>query len=474
MEKAFARVDEIARELEDDALTTAGRVRLLEEGVAVLNELVRSDPGLVQADNARLEAWRGRLAGLQAAGLQAAARAAEERALQARAAGDAAGELAAWREAWEAQSSINGSGAGAEFRNLPNEVRLRQEIEKLGLRTLAREAEQAAQAGKLAAEAGHREEALAHYERALDLLKRADREQPRLAAKKQAERIRLGAEVAALRAAGLQARLEENLQRARQAAGEGRSEEAGSLLAAAMEQQRALNKDHAGTRFASAERLDQLEVERQTLRAAGVLQQVAELDRRAAEHLRRREVFQAQQLVRQALTAWEETRQREPRARGVDEELGARLAYLQLRADGLARVQDWIYDALRPMPADRTRALLASGVSQDLFSQMMNSNPSRQTAPDRPVDSVTHDEAVEFCRRLGWMLGRRVRLLDAAEAAASPPAGGVEWLHENEGDLDSAPVWRPGEGVRRAPRNVRDRAHHMRVVVEVDLAEPAR
>lgn len=54
-------------------------------------------------------------------------------------------------------------------------------------------------------------------------------------------------------------------------------------------------------------------------------------------------------------------------------------------------------------------------VTQDQFEKVMGSNPSRFQGPTRPVDSVTWNEAVEFCRRLGTSEGRTYRLPTEAE-----------------------------------------------------------
>jgi len=54
-------------------------------------------------------------------------------------------------------------------------------------------------------------------------------------------------------------------------------------------------------------------------------------------------------------------------------------------------------------------------VTQAQYEAVMGTNPSKFTGPTNPVDSVTWDEAVEFCRRLSEKTGKTVRLPTEAE-----------------------------------------------------------
>jgi formylglycine-generating enzyme required for sulfatase activity len=55
-------------------------------------------------------------------------------------------------------------------------------------------------------------------------------------------------------------------------------------------------------------------------------------------------------------------------------------------------------------------------VTQAQWQAVMGDNPSAfRDAPEQPVDTVSWDQAAEFCRRLGESCGRRVRLPSEAE-----------------------------------------------------------
>ncbi len=219
------------------------------------------------------------------------------------------------------------------------------------------------------------------------------------------------------------------------------------------------------------------EAERQTGLFAPEQDAVRALDAAAAAHLRRRELFQAQQQFGPAGERLEGAVRQFPQSRAVDEHLRERLAYLRRRADDLGAIQDQAYDLLLPWPGHGPSALMNSPVPQVLFSLVMNSNPSRNAGRMRPVDSVNYAEAAEFCRRLGWVLGAAVRLPAAEELCAARGERAVkagedgwdEWVAAGAGDAVTAPVLGPDGAVRNQPRTERSRTTAFRVVVEVDL-----
>jgi hypothetical protein len=233
----------------------------------------------------------------------------------------------------------------------------------------------------------------------------------------------------------------------------------------------------AATVVRPPDRAGPTEAERQTGLLAPVLAGVQGQAAVAAAHLRRRELFQAEQQFGPAGEKLEEAVRHWPQARQIDEELRERLSYLRRRANDLGAIQDQAYDLLRPAPDRGPVALMDSPVPQVLFSQVMNLNPSRTAGRMRPVDSVSPAEAAEFCRRLGWAMGANVRLPTADElrAARRDPTfkageGGFdEWIAGEGGDAAMAPVLGADGAVKTVPRTERSRTTGFRVIVEVDL-----
>jgi hypothetical protein len=157
--------------------------------------------------------------------------------------------------------------------------------------------------------------------------------------------------------------------------------------------------------------------------------------------------------------------------------------FLDSRSDDLATIQDRIYDQLLPLDIGAPVALLRIAVRQEDFVRVMSQNPSRRLSGDGAVDSVTAQEAAVFCERLGWILGRAVRLPSAMEMHAASQQAAVgfsgvndefeEWLRF-EGTGETVPVWTAaGRQLLAAAPATRSRERGFRIVVEVDLLETA-
>lgn len=488
---------------------------LLQEAVARQDELRRRRARPLPQDEVRLAEWQARLGDTNAREmngqileLEAAAGALLRR--------DRSAAVAKLKVALRLQREINGGLADQTVKNYAREARLQQESEHLEAEPLQAEGRRLLAAARESAAAGRWAGAVELYGRARDLQLQLNREYPRTRFSDLVAVDRIAAEMDSLSAAAAQNQLEAFVARAATAAAADKLDEADGLLAAAAARQRLINEQFGKSRFVSMERLEQLEGERQTLRARVTLGEVRELERQAAGHLRRRELYQAQQFIGATLEKLEVLAARLPKARGIDEDLRQRLGYLSLRQADLLQIQDQTYDLLRSLPAPGRFALLRTEVPQSLFARVMNSNPSRNPGNVLPVDSVTYAEAEDFCRRLGWVLGANVRLPLAAEFRAavgdalatagnawglengpgkSQPTGEkpanasgfhdllgnvAEWLAadagdtavlaggsfaESRGQLQAVPL-------RRAPKTERARTNGFRVVVELDLADP--
>ncbi len=153
--------------------------------------------------------------------------------------------------------------------------------------------------------------------------------------------------------------------------------------------------------------------------------------------------------------------------------------FLLARRVQLEPVHRLIAAETRTLPARGGRRMLTGEVTQELHLAVTGENPSAIRAAGAPVDSVTYDEAQSMCRRLGWLLGRSVRLAgpdDHAAAAGDPAFRGLkdgleEWSPPSgAGPADRFPVLGGPGGPSSPPRTVhrreRSRALGYRIVVE--------
>ncbi|MDP1581034.1 MAG: SUMF1/EgtB/PvdO family nonheme iron enzyme [Candidatus Didemnitutus sp.] len=406
----------------------------------------------------------------------------ETEAKTAMAAGDFATAENLWREAWELQREINRK-LGDKRRDRERELRLENEVSRQQAEPLHAQMQQELDYATKATKDRNWARALEHYQVARDLQDRLNRDFSRSKFSDLSAVARLDAEIAALNADGIDERIRTLQQTARSLDTKGQETAAVEALVEATELQRTLNERFRTSRFVSMERLEQLDADRQSILARKPLQVVSEKYGQVRQHLQQRQIYQAQQLVREALEKIEEVATRWPKARNLDEDMRLQLSFLNVRSGDVAPVQDRVYENLLPLPGSAGVALLRVEVTQADFTRLMSTNPSRTPGRTLPVESVTFSEAQEFCRRLGWLLGFRVRLPREAEmrAAASDGVeftdivGGVaEWLGREERDSASAPVLdADGSTITRVPLTERSRTRGFRVAVEIDLSRSA-
>lgn len=475
-----AEVENARRRLAGES-AVENRMRLVETLLRAERALAELEPGGLAARLPEIARLEGELDRLLASAKLALSRQRENEAAEALAAGDRTGAERLLREAWELQRDVNRAAADAG-RDREREARLEREFNRLVAEPLQAEVAAGIARAEAALAAQQWDEALTHFRAARRAQDRLNREFARTRYSDIALLGRLDNEIAALDADGLQAQVTAAWEEGRRHAAAGREAEAAAAFAAAAQAQRALNERFSRTRFVSMERLEQIDTERQTVLAAAPWRAAAEAEARARGHLRRREVFQAEQALRAAAGRIAEVAAQWPKARGGDEALQLRVRFLTTRASELAALQDRFYDALRPLPGRSGLALLRAAVRQEEFAAIMSQNPSRRTGAAAPVDSVSAEEAAEFCARLTWLLGRTVRLPSAAELESAAADDSGEW-----GDLrgsfqewvagvetPAGAAWRDAAtgAVQVAPPTARSRERGFRVVVEVDLAHP--
>ena len=321
------------------------------------------------------------------------------------------------RAALVTQRTLNQREGVGSGRDLPRETTLAQEVERLEAEPISAEMEKTAAEAAVLRDAKRTTEALAAYHRAHELQLRLNREYGKTQYASLATLEKLEAEIATLDSLPL---LDEVMAAAAQAAdaqGAGRSRDAAALFERAVAAQEKLNKEFPRSRHASTERVDTLEIARQTELTAEAARRVAQLDREIAAKLRGRDLANVSEMLLEGGQLQDAMFARHPRSRMLDPERRLKFNYLLLHKDELGVIGGAMAEQFRPVPGHPTR-MTRTEVPQRLFELIMRSNPSRHVGADLPVESVSLNDALDFCRRFSWVLGRTVRLPTEAEYRA--------------------------------------------------------
>lgn len=396
-------------------------------------ELMRLEPTVKTEQVDKLAKLEGARGSQRARTAQARSVALEKEALAAREAGRVGEATDKMRDALRLQREAN-ANASEELKDLPRESRLAQEIDGAEAEPLRASVVTALALARSSVVQERWDEALKAFG---DARKAQAELNQRFAATRYADipaLDKIDGEIQSLRAASLAEVATAREREGDEAAKKGRAQEAAASYAAAATALREVNEKFAKSRFASATRLDELEVRRQTVLSGVMLARAAEIDREVTAALRRRQNSAAAEKLGAAAKIVEKVAADFPRSRALDPALQRKLAYLALRAADLDALQEQVLGRLAPLSAALTVQMLKTEVPQELYQRVMNANPSRNAGRGLPVDSVNWVEAQEFCERLSWLLGLKVRLPNEAEfRGAWVPGGAAAWSAETSG-----------------------------------------
>lgn len=419
------------RAIESGAVADAAE--LLDRAIEKQRERLRLDPGVNPAQTARLTRLEAMRSSTRAGAAVAQSVALEKEALAAQQAGQSAGVTDKLREALRLQQEANANATAADVQNFPREARLAQAIELAETEPLHTAVENALALAHAAAAQEHWDDALKAYTDARTAQAEINQKHPTTRYAVLADLDAIDGEIASLQAAGAAATVTARERDGDAAEAAGRSREAAASYAAAAELQRQVNEKYRRSRFASVSRADELSAKRDTVLSAEMFGRAAALDRAIAAALARRQTTAARGQIAEAAGLVEKAAADFPRSRALDRALQFKLSYLALRRGDLDALQGEIYAQLAPLPAGNDRQMLKTEVAQELYSRVMNANPSRNPGRALPVDSVNWLEAQEFCQRLSWLLGVRVRLPTEAEVRAGFAAVTDAWSADSSG-----------------------------------------
>nr|MCU0792026.1 Sulphatase-modifying factor protein [Opitutaceae bacterium] len=304
---------------------------------------------------------------------------------------------AAYREALQLQRAINTGTAPSRFKNYVREAEIEKALTALQVFPLHFEKEAALEKARAAMDEQRWADALAAYTVARDALDKINRDFATTRFADLAGYDRVAAEIDSLNAAGIARELDAFEKEGDSADRAGDFPAAVIAYAEALIRQQQINQLFSRSRFMSSARIEVLQTKLQTARSQPLAAELAKLDERISEDLRRRRVVAAEQTVPKALELTDRLATEFPRSRFVDGALRIKLSYIGLKRNELKTLQDETFNRLLPMVGVTDRLLFASEVPQGLYQAIMNTNPSRSPGRSMPVDSVNWNDAEEFC-----------------------------------------------------------------------------
>jgi hypothetical protein len=186
--------------------------------------------------------------------------------------------------------------------------------------------------------------------------------------------------------------------------------EAAGLFQEARRLQIALNERFPGSPHASTDAVKDFERQQQTAQSHELATAIEQRHAQMNDLLLNRKVSQALDVLDELRAEMNVLANSFPLSTSNNPELQNKLRYLNLIQNTIAEIQKFVDDNLLSIPEVAAAQMLRTEVPQSLYQQVMAMNPSRNTGPTLPVESVSWNEAREFCQRLSWILAQPVRL----------------------------------------------------------------
>ncbi|MBE35908.1 MAG: hypothetical protein CMI16_10230 [Opitutaceae bacterium] len=184
-----------------------------------------------------------------------------------------------------------------------------------------------------------------------------------------------------------------------------------------------LNREWPQSRFVSSARFEELESKRQATLAEALMREARTLDQVANELLAKRRALGAVEQVEAIHELMTRFAEEFPRSNLSDEGLGKKYSFLMSVREQLRELQDLFYERLVPLPGNDAPMIMRELVDQETYVKVMRFNPSKNRDDALPVDSIQWANAKELSVRVGWVLGREVRLPQADEISQLTAAG---------------------------------------------------
>jgi len=433
MSKEIAELEKQYRKAADANVVTPESTAALTEAVDKQKLLLRKFAKADMEQSARLVRLETELDSVRARGKAAMVDRLEKDGNELLDAGKTDEGTAKLREALQVQKEVNLSAASSRYKNYVRETSLAQAVAAGEAAPLRQQMDVALAGARKAAAEERWTDALAAYITARDLQERINREFNRTRHADLAGADRLSAEIESLKAAGAATEIEVKEKAGDAAFAANRPAEAAERFSEAGGIQLKINQDYPRSRFVSSQRIDNLEIKRQTALSSPLANAVEKLDGLIAQHLRKRQVVAADHKLAEAAQMVDTLFRDYPKSQRLDGSLRIKFAYLALRRTDLRALQDEVYERLLPLPGVSDRLMLKTEVPQSLYVLVMNTNPSRNPGRTLPVDSVSWTDAQEFCTRLSWLLGATVRLpsQDEFRVALGGDNRGEAWSGKN-------------------------------------------
>ncbi len=388
---------------------SSGQVaEFLRQGAEIYQDIL-ADASRTDTDVRRLEVIRGQRDTLLSQELVSLSRGAEKLALEHEKAGRDAEALKEFQRALYFQSLVHQKFSRSEHVDNARQAELQLRINSLSAKPVRDQSMESERLAMTAMEANDWIAARTNLEAAIASQMELNRSHGNTPYASNSRLSRLESDLVSIKSGELHLAVSKKLDQAKEFEVAGKNVNAADSYQAASELQLQLNQKFPQSRFASQEKLEEFEVNRQTAMSQELATSLKKKNQSLDENLRAGRRAEYADLINDLQKNLQRLHEGFPRSRLLSSSLQQKASYLSLVLNDIDDIQKQARNLLLPAPK-QTRSLSRIEVTQGFYRRVMGENPSRRKGDQLPVESVNYAQATQFCERLGWILGETVTL----------------------------------------------------------------
>lgn len=408
--------------------TTEEVVALLRKAISLQEVYIDRSSNRDRSPAERLVKLKTRLQNIEAKPLSEIVDSLEKKAKDAADAGDSERARDFYSQACVMQTKINVEYSLSKFKSVQRALYFDTQSKTMRARPLYLKSAEAEKNAYKAIDAGDWNSARENFETAIALLSKINSDFPNSAYTDFTRMQNLEVELESLKSADLYVKLESVLKKAEDAKARNDFPAASEAYGDALELQRTINRVYPRSRHASDESAAKFEREKVDAYSWDYATAIKNLDAQLTEVIRKGDIALVVEMSTNLLGKVEQFKRDYPRSNLVGDELVLKLRYINFTAREMPQIQKLVRENLAEINGVK---MLATEVSQKLYSAVMKENPSRYTDNENlPVDSVSYDDVERFCTRLSWILSAEVALPTEADFAMA--VGTLRYVDINE------------------------------------------
>ncbi|MBO7521426.1 MAG: SUMF1/EgtB/PvdO family nonheme iron enzyme, partial [Opitutales bacterium] len=316
-----------------------------------------------------------------------------------------------YRQAYELQSRINNLYPDSDYRDVMKLEKANQMLRLVSAAPFAKEIKDIQAKIKEEVELKHWQEAKILYKKAIDIQNLINKEYSNTSYADFSKVRDFEIELESLNAAPLKSEIDESVAAGKKCEAEKKFLEAAEFYRKAVDKQAELNANFERSAFASGERLSQLKVLQDIAMSRPLFDDISEMRSRLQAMLREGQPCEKiLPLAENILIKCDSFKAEHPLSNLLKEETVLSLRYIGYLGKNLQKIHEYCAENLLSFGDSGSVKMLRTEVPQYLYELVMQENPSRNRDPQNPVETVSYENAQDFCRRLSWILARKVSL----------------------------------------------------------------